>query len=332
MQKWPPNTPLGNLPTPVHRLRRASKALGVELWIKRDDLTGSALSGNKIRKLTYLLSEAQREHADLVLTCGGAQSNHARATAVAAAQLGMKSRLFLRGAADAPVMGNLFLDRLVGAEIVAITREEYARRDEIMADAADALRREGRRPYVVPEGGSNALGSLGYVDCVRELVSTVEGPRAFDRLICAVGSGGTLAGLVLGQQLYRLAQRTIGIAVCDDSAYFSARVQAIIDDAVSRFALPAVTLAQWATVDDRFIGEGYGITQPEVRQMIRWLAQTEGVILDPVYSGKAFYGLTELIARGEIAAGSRVLFLHTGGIFGLFRGDEAEMAGQDSSA
>ncbi|MCA9522856.1 MAG: D-cysteine desulfhydrase family protein [Myxococcales bacterium] len=312
-------------PTPLELARRASAELGIELWIKRDDLTGSTLSGNKIRKLEVLLADAERLGADVVLTCGGAQSNHARATAIAARQLGMDAVLFLRGAATAHLSGNLLLDRLVGAEIRAITPEEYRQRDALMAEAAATLKASGRRPYVIPEGGSNALGSYGYYAAAQELrAQTEERGFAPDWLITAVGSGGTFAGLAAAVARREIGGRLLGFAVCDDRATFRARAESILAEMGSRFDWSIEGLPASCDIEDGYVGRGYGLNRPDELETLRWIASTEGLILDPVYTGKALHGLVAEVRRGRIAAGSRVVFWHTGGIFGLFRGDEAE--------
>lgn len=325
----PTRAQLALRPTPLEPLRRASTELGIELWIKRDDCTGSALSGNKIRKLEFLLADARQQGADVVLTCGGAQSNHARATAIAARQLGLEPLLFLRGAAGAHPSGNLHLDRLVGAEIRPITPEQYRERDALMAAAADDLRRAGRRPYIIPEGGSNALGSYGYSVAADELAEQArEHLIEPDWLITAVGSGGTFAGLCAAYAQERLPGRLLGFAVCDDSAYFRAKANAILTEMSQRFGWRIDGVPATCELEDAYVGRGYGLSRPEELETLRWLAALEGVICDPVYTGKALHGLVGEVRRGRIAPGSRVVFLHTGGIFGLFRGDELEQLAQ----
>ncbi|HSD85883.1 MAG TPA: pyridoxal-phosphate dependent enzyme, partial [Kofleriaceae bacterium] len=226
--KEPPRVRLANTPTRGHWLRYGEK-LGTKIWVKRDDHTGSELSGNKVRKLEYLMAEALQQQATHVVTCGGEQSNHARATAMATAQLGLKSVLILR--TDNPEQppaptGNILLDRLVGAEIRWISRPAWRDRNRLLAEEADRIRAAGGRPYVIPEGGSNALGSWGYLRAMSELVEDLAGIAAPDNpvtIVYACGSGGTGAGLVLGWKLLGLAAlgiRVAGIAVCDDRSYF----------------------------------------------------------------------------------------------------------------
>jgi len=319
--RWPRATDLARIPTPVHLLPRISSEAGAEIFIKRDDLTGSALSGNKVRKLEYLMSEALDSGADTVLTCGGIQSNHARATAVAAAQLGLSSHLFLRGDPPDHAEGNVLLDLLVGAEITYVTPEEYREIDGRMAAVAAE---SSPAAYVIPEGGSNATGALGYARAVREIIAAeAEFGLSFDAVVHACGSAGTLAGLVLGKKAYGLRGRVAGVNVCDDEAFFVDKVGRILDEAVSRFA-PALEFGpDDVEVLDGYVGPGYAQSVPEDLALIRRVAREEGIFLDPVYTGKAFRGMLEEMRGGRLADARRVLFIHTGGIYGLFpRGED----------
>jgi D-cysteine desulfhydrase len=316
---YPERIARARLPTPVERMARLSQRLGVELWLKRDDLTGAALSGNKIRKLEFLLAEARARGADTLVTCGGEQSNHCRATAVVAAQLGLRSVLLLRTEnpeAPPPVEANILLDRLVGAEIRWVSRDEYRRRAELFAALADELRAAGRRPYLIPEGGSNSLGAWGYVRCVEELAAALpEGPAT---LVYAAGSGGTGAGLVLGVKLLGLPWRVVGVNVCDDREYFVRVIGEIVEDAVARFGLPVSFSRDEIDIRDGYVGLGYARSRPEELATLRDVARDEGVVLDPVYTGKAFHGLCGELGRDRASLGTRLVFVHTGGIFGLF--------------
>jgi D-cysteine desulfhydrase len=317
--QYPERLPRARLPTPLERMERLSERLGVELWMKRDDLTGSTLSGNKVRKLEFLLAEARARGADTVVTCGGEQSNHCRATAVAAAELGLRSFLLLRTenpAAPPAAEANILLDRLVGAEIRWVSREEYRRRAEIFVEVEAELRRAGRKPYLIPEGGSNALGAWGYVRCVEELAAEL--PAGPATLVYAAGSGGTGAGLILGVKLHRLPWRVVGVNVCDDRDYFVRVIGEIVEDAVRRFALPVSFTRDEVEIVDGYVGAGYAKSRPDELATLRDVARHEGIVLDPVYTGKAFHGLRSELSRDRAAFGPRLVFLHTGGIFGLF--------------
>lgn len=310
---------LSRLPTPVHRLDGPSARLGIDLWVKRDDLTGFGLSGNKVRKLDWLLADAAQRGATTVLTTGGIQSNHCRATVVAARQRGLRPLVLLRGAPPAPsdLTGNLLLDVALGAEVHWCTAEQYAYRDAILADLAARVAARGEVPYVVPEGGSNAVGALGFLHATHELAAQ-DAPR-FDQVWCAVGSGGTLAGLAMGLP----STRVVGVAVCDDRATFRARVQAIAREAAAwGHHLPA---PGWATgagpgwdLLEGYQGPGYALATPQsLRTQVAAMRET-GLLLDPVYTGKAWCALEAEVAAGRVPAGARVLFWHTGGAFGLF--------------
>nr|HEX4312881.1 D-cysteine desulfhydrase family protein [Kofleriaceae bacterium] len=317
---------LANVPTRGHWLRYDG-GTGARFWLKRDDHTGSELMGNKVRKLEYLLAEAQLQRATHVITCGGEQSNHARATAMAATQLGLRSILVLR--CDDPAhppaaTGNILLDRLCGADLVWITRPAWRDRDRLMADQAERVRAAGGVPYVVPEGGSNALGSWGYIRAAFELADDLRevGPC---QVIYACGSGGTGAGLVMGAKLAGFAARGIrvaGVNVCDDRAYFVAAMSRICADAEARWQLGLGLADGDFELVDGHVGLGYARSRPDELATIRDVCRSDGVVLDPVYTGKAFHGvLTELRRDPKRFGGLPIAFVHTGGMFGLFGGN-----------
>ncbi len=330
--------PLIHAPTPIVRRKALDERLGVELWIKRDDASGGAESGNKIRKLEYLMGDAVEKRSTVILTCGGVQSNHARATAIVAAQLGMRTVLFLRvrsgpTSAERPAVkdalprtGNVLLDRLVGAEIRLISTQDYSQRGAVMESAAQELARAGERPYVIPEGGSNGLGSLGYVDAMEEVRRQIDlglaGPRtAFDLVVHACGSGGTAVGVALGAAKHESAKAVRAVCVCDDAAYFEHVTTRIVGEA--RALDPSLPAPAPLTFDDRSKGPGYGVMDDAQKRFLIEVARTSGTILDPVYTGKALYGLSRALERGEVKSGARVLFLHTGGLPGLLaQGDD----------
>jgi D-cysteine desulfhydrase len=320
----PEKLSLANVPTPLWRSASLDALCGTEVWVKRDDMSAGAESGNKVRKLEYLLSAAVNECADTVITCGAAQSNHARATALLGATIGIKSILFLRTpnpASPPPSSGNLLLDRMAGAEVRFITPSDYAKRTEIMEAARLKLAKAGQKAYVIPEGGSNGLGALGYVDAMREVREQLDsgfagGPGAFDAVVHACGSGGTAAGVALGASLWNVAEAVIAVAVCDDRAYFDGVIGRIVAEARALDATlsPPVMLV----VDDRFKGPGYGVASDEQIRFIAEVARASGLVLDPVYSGKALFGLAHLEPKPR-----RALFIHTGGLPGLLAQPEA---------
>ncbi len=326
----PPRIPLAVTPTRGHWLRYG-KELGAKIWLKRDDHTGSELTGNKVRKLEYLMAEALAERATHVITCGGEQSNHARATAMAAAQLGLHSVLILR--TDDPARppqptGNILLDRLVGAELRWISRPAWRDRNRLLAEEAERVRAAGGRPYVIPEGGSNALGSWGYIRAMHEIAVDLEGIAAPDHpvtVVYACGSGGTGAGLVLGAKLLGLASRGIrvaGVNVCDDRAYFLDVIGRICGDFAERWQLPVHVAPSDIDIVDGHVGLGYAKSRPEELATIRDVCRSDGVVLDPVYTGKAFHGVVQELRTDPKRFGAAVAFVHTGGLFGLFASPE----------
>jgi D-cysteine desulfhydrase len=308
-------------------LRRLSEKFGVELYIKRDDLTGVGLSGNKIRKLEFVLADALAQNADTVITCGGAHSNHCRATAIAAAMLGLKCRLLMRTPDPSnppPAEGNILLDRMAGAEIVWITPDEYRKRDELMTREAEAMEESGHRTYTIPEGASTALGTLGYVRATEELVNDITnrlgGAQQTCTIICAAGSGGTSAGLILGIKIFEVNARVVSINVCDDRDHFLREIGNICENAIADYHLDIdFDREQDIEIIDGYVGLGTGSSRPEELKMINEVAQTEGILLDPVYTGKAFYGMVEELKRDPKCFGERIIFIHTGGIFSLFQ-------------
>lgn len=323
---YPDRLDLARTPTPLEPLSRLGEKFGVEMHVKRDDLTGADLTGNKIRKLEFLLADALAKDSDTVVTCGAAQSNHARATAIAAARLGLSAQLLLRTRDPAnppPVEGNILLDRLVGAGIVWLTFKEYGRRGEMLAGAAESLRASGRTPYIIPEGGSNALGAWGYVRAVEELALDLDSlPGGTDRpttIVHATGSGGTTAGLILGAKLFGLNGRVVGINVCNDRDYFLRVVGNICEEAIATYKLDLpFSRDEDIEIVDGYVGAGYGKSSPQELSLIGEVARTEGILLDPVYTGKAFYGMTQELERNPQVFDDRIVFIHTGGIFGLF--------------
>ncbi len=321
---FPPRVSLARLPTPLEPSPRLGAELGIELLYKRDDLTGLELSGNKARKLELLLAEAEAAGADTLVTCGGIQSNHCRATAFAAAKRGLASVVLLRvpdpSRPPAPE-ANALLDALAGAEVRFVSHAEYQRRTERMEAVAEELRARGKRPYVIPEGGSNALGSLGYVLAVAELRDQLpEAWRAGPLVLAyAAGSGGTGAGIEMGVRLLGWkGARPMGFAVCNDAGYFVRAIGTICAEARRRWpAIPEVPEAEVA-IDGGFIGPGYAQATDEGLALIRRAAARDGVLLDPVYTGKAMLGVAVRAGEPGGLPARRVVLFHTGGAFGLF--------------
>ncbi|MBQ6374746.1 MAG: D-cysteine desulfhydrase family protein [Clostridia bacterium] len=304
-----PKVPLGIFPTPVHRLENISRMLGTNVYIKRDDLTGLGLGGNKVRKLEYLLADARQQGAKVVFTTGGAQSNHAMLTAAAAGRLGMKPILILKKRGVTERLGNQLLEHLMGTEVVFMDTDDYS-------DIYDEMDRMGARlsePYYkIPCGGSNALGTLGYVDCAREVLE--QGIR-FDHIVCAEGSGGTMAGLALGAKLYLPGTKVHGMMVDDDP--FDEITPALMRQAAALLGKDiGIGPGDYHLVD--MCGPGYAIPSEEGNEAIALMAAKEGLFLDPVYTGKAFAGLMKLAREGAFGPSDHVLFLHTGGAGGLF--------------
>lgn len=310
-----------HLPTPLEPLERLSGELGgPRIYVKRDDCTGLAGGGNKTRKLEFLLADAVRLGADTILTAGAVQSNHARQTAAACAKLGLRYELFLQRSVPSRGQnyersGNLLLERIAGAEVHVLSGEADA--GAAMEARSSALREEDRRPYVIPVGGSNAIGALGYVECARELFAqATEMGVEIDAIVHASASRGTQAGLAVGLAELEVPTRLMGISVSSSVATARTSIERIAAAACESLGRPA-RFAE-IEVDDRFVGEGYGVPTPGGISAIELLARLEGLLLDPVYTGKAMAGLIEMVREGRFAPYENVVFLHTGGWPALF--------------
>jgi D-cysteine desulfhydrase len=317
---FPARVPLAQLPTPLQPLDRLSAEVGgPRLWVKRDDLTGSVLSGNKVRKLEFSVGEALQQHCDTLITCGGVQSNHCRTTAIVGAQLGLRVHLCLRGTPEESPDGNLFLDYLSGAAVSYYEPREYsARRDEILAEIQDRYERSGYKAFIIPPGASDEIGLWGYIAACKELkTDCAQLGFAPDHIICAVGSGGTLAGLILGNALYDLGATIWSVNVDEDAAYFKAKIRADFEKWKTRYHQELDVDALPINIIEGYLGSGYGKAGPEVLATIRRVASTEGIILDPVYTGKTFHGLLGEIEKDRFRGAKNIIFIHTGGIFGL---------------
>ncbi|KAI7751309.1 hypothetical protein M8C21_002869 [Ambrosia artemisiifolia] len=310
---------LGTFPTPVHRWNLPNLPKDCE----RDDLSGMQLSGNKVRKLEFLLADAVAQGADCIITIGGIQSNHCRATAVAAKYLNLDCFLILRTSKllvdeDPGLTGNLLVERLVGAHIDLVSKEEYSRIGSLTLTnlLKEKLIKEGRKPYVIPVGGSNSLGTWGYIEAIREIEhqsgnGTIK--KSFDDIISACGSGGTVAGLAIASWLSELKAKVTAFCVCDDPDYFYDYVQGLLD------GLEAGVKSRDIVKIENAKGRGYAMSTAEELKFVKEIAETTGVILDPVYSGKAAYGMMKDMAQHPTKwEGRKILFIHTGGLLGLY--------------
>jgi len=323
-----PRIHLAHLPTPLERLDRLSRELGgPEIWIKRDDCTGLSTGGNKTRKLEFLMAEAVAQGADTVMTQGATQSNHARQTAAAAAKLGMDCHILLedRTGSNDPNYngnGNVLLDHLHGA-----TTEKRAGGSDMQAEmeaVAERLRAEGRKVYVIPGGGSNPTGALGYVNCAFELVGQAnDRDLAIDHIVTATGSAGTHAGLIVGLEAMNARIPLLGMGVRAPKQKQEESVFNLAVRTAEKLGCPGVVRREDVVADCGYVGAGYGFPGADTLEAIAMFAQLEAILLDPVYSGKAAAGLIDYCRKGRFKAGERVVFLHTGGSVALFGYDKA---------
>jgi len=297
---------------PMPRLREAVGG-GPQLLIKRDDAIPFGFGGNKVRKLALVAARAKADGADTLITAGGVQSNHARATAAVAARLGMRAVLVANGAPPDRPTANALLDRLLGAEIVYV--ESRDRRAPMMEEIAARLRRDGRRPFTIPIGASTPLGALGYVLAIAELVDQIPAP---DVIVHATSSGGTQAGLVAGCRLLNLPTRVVGISADDSAASLEATIAQIVDGIGALIDVGDASGHPAIEVDDSFVGDGYGIPTAASREAIELAARCEAIFLDPTYTAKAMAGLVARVRAGTVRDGQTILFWHTGGQVALF--------------
>ena len=306
---------LGHFPTRIEYLKNISDQLdGPEIFIKRDDCTGLATGGNKTRKLEFILPDAIKNNADLVVTVGAIQSNHARQTAAACAKLGIKCLIVLeQRLANAPESymnsGNIFLNKVFGAEMLLCPKgrdvKEYA--EEIM----EIRKNDGYNPYFIPVGGSNRLGELGYIECMREIIERPS-KNSYTHIVLATGSGGTHAGLVAGKTLYQSNTKIIGISIKDSASNQEKRVLKLAQNSCEHIGCKAPSKKDIIVFDD-YVGAGYAIPTDGMRDALSLMATKEAILLDPVYTGKAFDGLISLVRKNYFSSSDKVLFLHTGG-------------------
>jgi len=307
----PEHLNFADLPTPIRPLKAFFKDLdGYEVWLKRDDLTGVELSGNKVRKLDFLMKDALRQGFGRVITCGGLQSNHCRATAFYAVQLGLKITLVLRGQPSELITGNLFLDKLLGADIRYITPEQYKDVDALMERLAADL---PEPTYVIPEGGSNEVGAWGYLNAFYEIGQQ----GRFDAIVVPSGSGGTHSGLLLGKLLSKSPTEIFSVNVCDDAAHFKNKIDQILEKFCRRYHFHLNWSQKDIHIVDGFVGQGYALITQKEAEVIRKMARSEGLLIDPVYGAKALLGLEDQLRKKKIP-GKKILYIQTGGVFGLF--------------
>jgi len=330
-----PRIPLGEFPTPLQRLERLTRALGgPQLFLKRDDLSGLGLGGNKLRKLEYALAEAAAGGATALLTAGGIQSNHVRLTIAAGCRLGLKTYAVLKGDAPKRATGNLLIDRMLGVAGIRYVRGSVrVTRDQSMSAVEEEVARwsaelaaAGEVPYFIPNGCRPLHGALGYAGCVLEIVRQLRDQElAPDVLVTACGTSSTQTGLLLGASLYTQDEaEVIGISVSGCREDLVSRIARQLHEAWEALSLTVPLREERILIHDEYVGEGYGIPTPGMVDAVRLLARTEGIVLDPVYTGKALAGLVDLIDRGRFSADQAVVLIHTGGVPGLFADAQVE--------
>jgi len=318
-----PRITLAHLPTPMEYLPRLTKYLGgPDIYIKRDDCTGLGTGGNKTRKLEFLIADAISKNADVVITQGAVQSNHARQTAAAACKVGIGCELvFEKRVVDADdaykTSGNVLLDRIFGANICEVSKGTDM--NAAMEDIADELRATGHNPYVIPGGGSNPIGALGYVDCAMEILAQANRESVvIEHIVHATGSAGTQAGLIVGLQAMNSNIPLLGIGVNAPKAEQEEKVFKLAEKTAAYLGAPGCVSREDVVANCDYVGEGYGIPTKEMQEAVTLLARLEGLLFDPVYSGKGLAGMIDLVQKREFSNMKSILFVHTGGVAGLF--------------
>ncbi|MCP4716392.1 MAG: D-cysteine desulfhydrase family protein, partial [Deltaproteobacteria bacterium] len=332
-----PRIKLTELPTPLEEMPRLSKALGgPRLLVKRDDLTGAGQGGNKVRKLEFLLADALKKGATTVITTGGPQTNHGRITIGAAAKLGLKSALVVIGAEPPARSGNLLLDYLMGAElhfVPSVTDESLSSYDRWKTDmdnvenkveaVAEDLRSKGETPYIIKLGGTEPLGSLGYLDASVEILHQLNSRRIkADYLVCGVGTGGTFTGLLLGMKLLNSNMKVIGVSVTAKDYMLQPLVMYESSEIADLLKIKTELKEEEISIYDQYLGTAYGHPTEAGAEAIKLTARCEGLILDPVYTGKVMSGIIDLTKQGKLTSDDTVVFLHSGGVPGLFADEQ----------
>ena len=315
-----PRLELAKLPTPLDRVENLGKSLGnLDLWFKRDDLTGFGLGGNKVRSLEYLAADAMKVNSNILITGGSSGSNHVRTTMAVAAHLGLKGVAVLSGTRPSKANGNLLLNQLLDAKLVFTGNPDRSYIDNYIEDEAERLRGKGESPYMIRRGGVSSLGCIGYVSAAVEICSQLQSLNLNpDILLCATGCGVTQAGLLVGFKLMGLNCRLYGITVSRSRDECIAYIKQLINETEDVLGLDSRVKNDEIFVFDEYIGEGYSVPTSEGIDAIRLVAQTEGIFLDPIYTGKAMAGLTDLIKKDLIGSDNTVIFLHTGGSPSIF--------------
>ena len=318
---FPSKISLSYLNTPITKLESISKVLNKNIFIKHDEMTGMELSGNKIRKLEYSLKEAVDFGANVIITCGAIQSNHARATVVASRKLGLDVHLVLRGEEPEQYLGNLLINKIMGAKISFLDNQSFLKHQEYMNSLKSQYELSGKKAYIIPIGASNGIGNFGYYNAYQEILKQEEEMNIeFDTIVCTVGSAGTYSGLYLGNHFNGYKKNIIGYSVGGSSSYFKERSIEILNESFSIIennGSQSFVLEDHFIINDKYQGDGYAQTSTEDIKFIEHIAQTEGIIFDPVYTGKAFKGLYSQIEKNELQDSTNILFIHTGGFFGI---------------
>ena len=311
-----PRIPLAVLPTPIQKLENISRLLNTNVYVKRDDLTGIGLGGNKVRKLEFLLADAKRQGAEIVFTTGGAQSNHAMLTAACAKKLGLTPILILKKRGVTERKGNQLLEYLMDTDVRFMDTDSY---DDIYAEMDRVGQASGKKYYKIPCGGSNAIGALGYVSCAEELLWQSSQLRLrIDHIVHATGSAGTQAGLITGLTATHSGIPLLGISVRAPREKQEHNVWRLAQQTRELLGVPGELPREAVVANSDYVGEGYGLPTEGMLEALQLLAQHEGILLDPVYSGKGMAGLIDLIRKGHFRRDENVVFIHTGGSAGLF--------------
>jgi D-cysteine desulfhydrase family pyridoxal phosphate-dependent enzyme len=315
-----PRLKLAKLPTPLDRAENLGKSLGnLDLWIKRDDLTGFGFGGNKVRSLEYLAADAMKKNSNILITGGSHGSNHVRTTMAVAAHLGLKGLAVLSGTRPSTKNGNLLLDQLLGAKLIFTGDENRSNIDDFIEDEVKRLQSLDERPYLIRRGGVSSLGCIGYVSAAMEICSQLQNLNLKpDILLCATGCGVTQAGLLVGFKLMGLNCQIYGITVSRTRDECIAQIKQLIGETEETLGLDSKVPSNDIFVFDEYIGDGYTMPTSKGIEAIHLVAQTEGIFLDPIYTGKAMAGLTDLVKKGHIGFDKKVIFLHTGGSPSIF--------------